>query len=69
MELFQDFMRHISLYADRGRLCIPSLLLSCMMRASGRARTPSTLHTSWMRRVNLSEETPSCLFLQVQQLH
>ena len=58
---------HISLCADRGRLCFLSWLPSCMMRASGRARTPSTLHISWMRMANSSGETPSCPFLQVQQ--
>lgn len=36
------------------------------MRANGRAHTLLTLPTSWIRRVNLSGEMPSCPFLQVQ---
>ena len=58
----------LSSFADRGLLCFLCLRLSCMTRANGRAHTLSTLHTSWMRRVNLSREMPSCPFLQVQQL-
>ncbi|KAF7641174.1 hypothetical protein LDENG_00290440 [Lucifuga dentata] len=35
------------------------------MRVNGRAQGFLILLTSWIRRVNLSRETPSCHFLQV----
>uniref|UniRef100_A0AAX7VEW7 Uncharacterized protein n=1 Tax=Astatotilapia calliptera TaxID=8154 RepID=A0AAX7VEW7_ASTCA len=50
-------------FIKKGTIVFP--LLSCMMRVNGRAHTLLTLLISWIRKVNLSGEMPSCPFLQV----